>query len=265
MTVTLIIDTSSTMNYKNDLFDLSARIGAHRSKVSQTHVKMLLEVGPNHGPKALRKLEANDPEPTWVSSDEFVGRISVLVKDGTSTKYFGSRSRLFCFQVEGRFRREWSGDDIEFGIWLHEPIARLPFGSSIAISFVKVPIRLRRRRSTLSNRKHTQMIDPGLNVDLKSTTPHALSPLLCSMNVLRQDPSHPEILWDAPMPQEGESDRFEKAFDFPPWIHGQDAKEYTELGQDSYTSSEQRKVSFLTTIPPNFCSFGALNACRKPS
>ena len=125
--------------FLHNFFDLGA---SARTSITQLKGQMLLQVGPSPGPKALRKLEANDPVPTWVSSDEFVGRISVLVKGhlSTSTDYFGSRSRLFCFQIEGRFRREWSGDDIEFGIWLHEPISRLPFGSSMAISFVKVSI-----------------------------------------------------------------------------------------------------------------------------
>ncbi len=100
---------------------------------------MNLRVGPVAGQKELEALEANDRRPTWIFTEDFVGRISILVK-GVSAKddYFGTRSRLFCFKVQGKFQDEWDGDDIEFGIWLKEPVARLPFGTSIAVSFVKV-------------------------------------------------------------------------------------------------------------------------------
>ena len=103
---------------------------------------MSIRVGP-YLDSPLRDAKMNDPNPSWIVSPHFVGRVGIRIKTPTTAhpeilEYFKERQRLFCFQIQGRFQKEWSGDDIEFGVCLAKPIHRLPFGSSLAIAFIKV-------------------------------------------------------------------------------------------------------------------------------
>ena len=107
---------------------------------------MRLQIGPFHG-QAKRPLTANNPQqPIWVVSEHFVGRINVYVKSKYQPHihtdkvqdYFCNKSRLFSFQMQGRFAQEWPGDDVEFGVHLDQPLSNIPFGSSLAIAFIQV-------------------------------------------------------------------------------------------------------------------------------
>jgi hypothetical protein len=107
---------------------------------------MRLQVGPFHR-QAKRPLTPNSPQqPLWVVSEHFVGRINIYVKSKYQLHivtdkvddYFANKSRLFSFQIQGRFAQEWPGDDLEFGVFLDQPLSNFPFGSSLAIAFIQV-------------------------------------------------------------------------------------------------------------------------------
>ena len=92
----------------------------------------------------LRPITPNDDtQENWILSPHFAGRISVKMMglpyiSSTASDYFKGRQRLFCFQIQGRFEKEWDGDDIEFGVYLEKPISHLPFGHQLAVAFIKV-------------------------------------------------------------------------------------------------------------------------------
>ncbi|KAG0284397.1 hypothetical protein BGZ98_005936, partial [Dissophora globulifera] len=76
----------------------------------------------------------------------------------------GRGDSLMSMQVVGRFKREWTGDQVEFACVFDEPL-KLPPLTSIAIKFFKA-------------------IDPGLQLDLQCAKPYFISPLLASMNTI---------------------------------------------------------------------------------
>lgn len=86
----------------------------------------------------------------------------------SSTDYFNGHRRTFSLQISGRFRKEWSADDVMFGTFFEKPI-RLPPGYQIAIKIAK-------------------KIDASMDGDLGCDTPYMCSPLICAMNVMRADP-----------------------------------------------------------------------------
>ncbi|KAK1231767.1 hypothetical protein PQX77_005115 [Marasmius sp. AFHP31] len=114
----------------------------------------------------------NTNKPTSVSSDLFEGQIVVNIKgftdrDGqpTSSSYFDKDDRqgiTWSFQVQGRFLKGYSADEILFGNTFDRPL-HLPWGSSAALKFMN-------------------FVDPTLEHDLTSSTkPWALSPLITTM------------------------------------------------------------------------------------
>lgn len=109
----------------------------------------------------------NTNEPVRLSSHLFDGQVVVNIKgfNGTSNEYFDRDDRqgiTWSFQVEGRFLKPFSSDDILFGNTFDRPL-HLPWGSNVALKFMKY-------------------IDPTLEHDLTSNTkPWALSPLIATM------------------------------------------------------------------------------------
>ncbi|KAJ3322138.1 hypothetical protein HDV06_003589 [Boothiomyces sp. JEL0866] len=115
----------------------------------------------------------NEDAPVYIDSDIFTGYIVVRVKgnNGKCSKYFSNKSRMFSMQVSGKFKREFSGDDVHFGAVFDNPI-KPPYGTQIGLAVAN-------------------LIDPSLKADLYSQKPWLLSPLLCSMNVISvQPPAH---------------------------------------------------------------------------
>ena len=60
--------------------------------------------------------------PHEIDTEHFVGRVLVRILDASGAKegedgreYFKDRSRRFCIQIEGRFKKQWNGDQIHFG------------------------------------------------------------------------------------------------------------------------------------------------------
>ncbi|RKO97619.1 hypothetical protein CAUPRSCDRAFT_2299, partial [Caulochytrium protostelioides] len=118
----------------------------------------------------------DDLHPVPLKSEHFVGRIVVRADNWDNdpnenqelaplktTPYFQGRRRLFSFQIEGRFTKTWTGDDLWWGTRMHGKL-KLPPGSDLALRFA-------------------QTLDPGLQADLHHPTdPWCLSPMLCAMN-----------------------------------------------------------------------------------
>ncbi|RKP04357.1 hypothetical protein CXG81DRAFT_8427 [Caulochytrium protostelioides] len=155
----------------------------------KTKRRLRISVGTDPSNPADRQIiyVNDDLHPVPLKSEHFVGRIVVRADNwdngvnptqaeiqraagiGT-TPYFQGRRRLFSFQIEGRFTKTWTGDDLWWGTRMHGKL-KLPPGSDLALRFA-------------------QTLDPGLQADLHHPTdPWCLSPMLCAMNVIHIAPA----------------------------------------------------------------------------
>ena len=82
--------------------------------------------------------------------------------------YFNGHRRTFSLQLCGRFRKEWSSDDVIFGTFFEQPL-KLPPG-------YKIPLALAKK------------IDASMYGDFSLDKPYMCSPLICAMNIARADP-----------------------------------------------------------------------------
>lgn len=97
-----------------------------------------MSAGPSANPKDLKVLPVNDDaNPTLIESDEFIGQIVVRIKG--LDKVFGYKegqeqdsqgiipespwfslpggdNNLSSVQISGRFKREWPGEQVVFGV-----------------------------------------------------------------------------------------------------------------------------------------------------
>jgi len=140
----------------------------------------------------LKDLPVNFDSPSgsgeffYVKSDTFEGRIVCSIdgyvgEDGvkTTSKYFEREDRkgvTWSIQVQGRFLKPVSADDVMFGNTFDGPPKRPP-GTSAALKFAR-------------------FVDPTLSHDLTSQTPWALSPLISTMPYFKAI-SHPSA---SPLP-----------------------------------------------------------------
>ncbi|KAJ8326225.1 hypothetical protein QVD99_007608 [Batrachochytrium dendrobatidis] len=90
------------------------------------------------------------------------------------SSYFQGRNRRYSIMLQGRFKKEWKGDDIIFGANMASPL-RTPPGASIAIRIAK-------------------WLDPSVEADLDCHEPYIYSPMVSSMNSLA-------VFNDVDMPQ----------------------------------------------------------------
>lgn len=118
----------------------------------------------------LRPIHANTNEAVDVSSDVFQGSLAVYIKGFADEEgkvkdsdYFRKRSGVtWSIQMQGRFLREYTADDLLFGNIFDRPL-KLPWIFSVAVKFMN-------------------FIDPTLEHDLASKRqPWALSPLIATM------------------------------------------------------------------------------------
>ncbi|KAI0064349.1 DUF1769-domain-containing protein [Artomyces pyxidatus] len=120
----------------------------------------------------LVPITANSGVPHPIMSDAFEGKILAYIKGFTDeqgrvleSEYFDREDRkgiTWSIQVQGRFLRPISADDVMFGNTFDRPL-KLPWGSGAALKFMK-------------------FVDPTLDHDLASSTqPWALSPLISTM------------------------------------------------------------------------------------
>ena len=111
--------------------------------------------------------------PHEIDTEHFCGRVLVRILDAPGAKegepgreYFNDRSRRFCIQIEGRFKQEWSGDDILFGSDFDKfvPFPRAPFNAGMRVA---------------------RMIDPCTFYEEHppSGRPYIMSPYAACMNV----------------------------------------------------------------------------------
>ena len=124
--------------------------------------------------------------PHEIDTEHFCGRVLVRILDAPGAKegepgreYFNDRSRRFCIQIEGRFKQEWSGDDILFGSDFDKfvPFPRAPFNAGMRVA---------------------RMIDPCTFYEEHppSGRPYIMSPYAACMNVFCAWPA-PHRLDDA--------------------------------------------------------------------
>ncbi|KAI0631241.1 DUF1769-domain-containing protein [Trametes polyzona] len=146
------------------------------------HLRVL--AGPSE--TELVPLKVNSGVPVRISSDAFEGQVAVFIKglaDAEGGKedsdYFRKRSGVtWSIQVQGRFLKEYSADDLLFGNVFERPF-KLPWGFGAALKFMN-------------------FIDPTLEHDLASRSkPWALSPLIATMPYFR----HQRLPKNAPNPQ----------------------------------------------------------------
>ncbi|KAF9393620.1 hypothetical protein CPC16_001545 [Podila verticillata] len=184
------------------------------STTEHTRYRLRVSVGPSAEPKDLKPIAPNDDaHPLWIESDEFVGQVVVRIKglnktfgyeEGTKqdnikpmpdSPWFnkpGADSNLSSVQIQGRFKRAWTGDQIVFGNQFEQPL-RLPPFSSIALKFV-------------------QFIDPGLQADIYGDKPWAFSPLIATMNTVNVSE------WKADSAaHNSEGEQIHNRGDLPPW------------------------------------------------
>ncbi|WFD41845.1 hypothetical protein MPSI1_000481 [Malassezia psittaci] len=111
--------------------------------------------------------------PNEINSPYFCGRVLVRILNAPGAQegqpgreYFQDRTRKFCIQIEGRFRHEWSGDDILFGTDFDKfvPFPRAPFNAGMHVA---------------------RLIDPCTYYEEHppSGRPYIMSPYLACMNV----------------------------------------------------------------------------------
>ncbi len=101
----------------------------------------------------------------WAPLDEATKKPKPIIK---TTPYFDGHKRTFSFQISGRFRKQWTADDIMFGTFFDKPLS-LPRGYSLALGIAK-------------------KIDPSMVAILDSPRPYMCSPLICAMNTAHLQP-----------------------------------------------------------------------------
>ncbi|KAI0716744.1 hypothetical protein C8Q76DRAFT_725459 [Earliella scabrosa] len=118
----------------------------------------------------LVPIHANTNTPVQVNSDVFEGQLAVYIKGFADeegkvrdSEYFRKRSGVtWSIQMQGRFLREYTADDLLFGNVFDRSL-KLPWVFSVAVKFMN-------------------FIDPTLEHDLASKRkPWALSPLIATM------------------------------------------------------------------------------------
>lgn len=144
-----------------------------------------VKVGPDRF--HMEPCRLNDTKhPHEINTEHFVGRVLVRILDAPGAQpgepareYFADRSRRFCIQIEGRFKKPWTGDDILFGSDFDKfvPFPRAPFNAGMRVA---------------------RMIDPCTFYEEHppSGRPYIMSPYAACMNVFCAWPA-PNRLADA--------------------------------------------------------------------
>lgn len=138
-------------------------------------VKLRVSVGGSYTDLAV--INCNDElHPLEFDTPEFKGRVVIRIKDFVgitndgsapiySDDYFKGHNRKFSIQVEGRFKREWDGDQVYFGTDFDRAV-ELPHGFETMLRIAKY-------------------IDPVVRTSLtKDGKPWILSPLVSSINTM---------------------------------------------------------------------------------
>ncbi|KAG0006685.1 hypothetical protein BGZ65_005163 [Modicella reniformis] len=150
--------------------------------------RVRVSAGPNS--QQLQPLGVNDDaNPLLIDTEEFSGHVMfrikgqdqiqgyeegqkqdglMMLKDSPWFQNAAAAGRgenlLSSLQVVGRFKREWSGDQVAFACLFDKPF-RLPPLTSIAVKFFKA-------------------LDPGVQLEVTGPKPYYISPLLSAMNTV---------------------------------------------------------------------------------
>ncbi|KAF9118597.1 hypothetical protein BGW39_001018 [Mortierella sp. 14UC] len=138
-------------------------------------VKLRVSVGGSY--TDLSVINCNDElHPLEFDTPEFKGRAVIRIKDFVgitndgsapiySDDYFKGRNRKFSIQIEGRFKREWDGEQVYFGTDFDRSV-ELPHGFETMLRVARY-------------------IDPVVKTSLtKDGKPWILSPLVSSINTM---------------------------------------------------------------------------------
>ncbi|KAG0002641.1 hypothetical protein BGZ80_002730 [Entomortierella chlamydospora] len=137
-------------------------------------VKLRVSVGGSYTDLAV--INCNDElRPIEFDTPEFKGRAVVRIKDFVgltsdgsepiyNSDYFKGHNRKFSFQIEGRFKREWDGEQVYFGTDFDHAVD-LPKGFDIMFKIAKY-------------------IDPVVKSITEGENPWILSPLVSSINIM---------------------------------------------------------------------------------
>lgn len=167
--------------------------GSRKSGRNAQDRKLFVKIEPMHtptrteGPNPMFNVVYvnDDTHPILINNEYFTGHAVFRCKDfdgwtpfdeGTkqakppigSSPYFEGHKRTFSFQISGRFRKQWTADDIMFGTFFDKPLS-LPRGYSLALGVAK-------------------KIDPSMVAVLDVPQPYMCSPLICAMNVAHIQP-----------------------------------------------------------------------------
>ena len=102
----------------------------------------------------------------WTPLDGKTGRPKPSISD--CPHYFEGHKRSFSLQLSGRFRKQWTGDEVMFGTFFKRRLT-LPRGSGLALAFA-------------------QRIDPSMEYEADCDHPYICSPILCAMNTVNIQP-----------------------------------------------------------------------------
>ncbi|GAO50435.1 hypothetical protein G7K_4561-t2 [Saitoella complicata NRRL Y-17804] len=150
--------------------------------MDQSNLKLKVSAGASKDCTKLTLVSVNDDDdPTKILGPHFDGELVVRIRDFTGvapngkqpqglSDYFMGTQDTFSLQWKGRFKGDWTADDIVFGNDFDHPIKdSLPTSTSLGL-------------------KALSWIDPTLETDLYGNKPWALSPLLSTMNIINASP-----------------------------------------------------------------------------
>ncbi|EPY50004.1 DUF1769 family protein [Schizosaccharomyces cryophilus OY26] len=166
-------------------------------------MKLKVNIGSDPGHTQIAWVN-HEGRPTEVDGPFWVGRILVRVRDfdgitpdGSPPKsdsiYFRGRSRKFQIQAEGRFKKEYNGNQVIFGTQFDHMISTFPE------SAFRAGMRI------------AKYIDPAVYYDKFAKSPYIMSPFVACVNTLSAWPA-PSRLDDAVIslveadPQESDTD-----------------------------------------------------------
>ncbi|KAK3817330.1 MAG: hypothetical protein J3Q66DRAFT_183876 [Benniella sp.] len=155
---------------------------------NNTRYRVRVSAGPDL--QHLQPLNVNDDaNPLLIDTDEFSGHVTFRIKgqdqiqgyeegqrqDGLKTSKDSSwfenaaaegrgENLLSSLQVVGKFKREWTGDQVVFAVLFGRPLNPPPL-TSVAVKFFKA-------------------LDPAVQLDVTGPKPYYISPLLSSMNTV---------------------------------------------------------------------------------
>ncbi|KAF9346380.1 hypothetical protein BGX26_002121 [Mortierella sp. AD094] len=163
---------------------------SEKSIVVHDNIKYRIRVSAGPNTKSLRPITANDDaNPFLIDTDEFAGHVTFRIKgqdqihgyeqgqkqDGLpvvpDSPWFKNaadggkgNNLMMCLQAIGRFKREWSGEQVVLAVVFDKPF-RLPAVASLAVRFFKA-------------------LGPGIQIDVQSTEPYFINPFLTAMDCL---------------------------------------------------------------------------------